>query len=116
MSNSKTFTESTSADSTILGFDYQFFFFLYKLLELKVDEVIGLEVKDDVHVINKDGSVILYQLKHSIQTNADGSIKNLTELDSDLWKTLSNWCNVITDKNDGREIKGLFKDDILVEN
>jgi len=103
MSNSKTFTESTSADSTILGFDYQFFFFLYKLLELKVDEVIGLEVKDDVHVINKDGSAILYQLKHSIQTNANGSIKNLTELDSDLWKTLSNWCNVITDKNDGRE-------------
>ena len=103
MSNSKSFTESTSADSTILGFDYQFFFFIYKLLELKVDEVIGLEVKDDVHVINKDGSTILYQLKHSIQTNADGSIKNLTELDSDLWKTLSNWCNVITDKNDGRE-------------
>lgn len=103
MLNSKTFTDSTSADSTILGFDYQFFFFLYKLLELKVDEVIGLEVKDDVHVRNKDGSVILYQLKHSIQTNADGSIKNLTELDSDLWKTLSNWCNIITDKNDDRE-------------
>lgn len=103
MSNSKTFAESTSADSTILGFDYQFFFFLYKLLELKTDEIIGLEVKDDVHITNKDGSTVLYQLKHSIQTNADGSIKNLTELDSDLWKTISNWCNVITDKNDGRE-------------
>ncbi|MFW1849179.1 hypothetical protein ACG9XR_01170 [Acinetobacter guillouiae] len=102
MLNSKIFTESTSADSTILGFDYQFFFFLCKLLELKTGETIGLEVKDDVHVTNKDGSTLLYQLKHSIQKNADGSIKNLTELDTDLWKTLSNWCKVIIDKNDGR--------------
>lgn len=105
MSNSKTFSESTNADSTILGFDYQFYFFLYKLLELKPNETLGLEVKDDVHLTKADGLTILYQLKHSVQTNADTTIKNLTELDNDLLKTLSNWSKVITDSNDNRETK-----------
>jgi hypothetical protein len=38
------------------------------------------------------------QIKHATQKNVDGSAKNLTDFDSDLWKTLSNWSKVITDK------------------
>ncbi len=81
----------TSADKKSIGFDYQFLYFVYRALELKPGEKIGYEVKDDVHLELKDGSEIFLQLKHSLQTNADMNIINLTEKDSDLWKSLYNW-------------------------
>jgi hypothetical protein len=83
--------EYTSADKKSVGFDYQFLYFIYRALELKPGEKIGYEVKDDVHLELNDGKEIFLQLKHSLQTNSDTSIINMTEKDSDLWKSLYNW-------------------------
>lgn len=94
----KPHTESTSADKTSLGFDFQYYFFILKLLHLKPGESIGLEVVDDVHTTELDNNCqIYYQVKHTIHENT-----NLQTRDPDLWKTLSNWSKVISDKNDGR--------------
>ena len=78
--------EQHTAGAQLLGFDYQLYYFMLLALELKSGEKIGFEVKDDIHIEKKDGKTILFQAKHTIQEN-----KNLTTLDSDLWKTLSNW-------------------------
>src|SRR5690606_27666861 len=64
---------------------------------------IGLEVKDDVHTNLSNNHQVLYQLKHTIKKNADGSIANLTTSYLDMWKTFSNWSKVISDKNDLRD-------------
>jgi len=99
----KTFQEQTNAENKSIGFDYQYYYFLYLLLCLEEGEKIGLEVKDDVHLELPNEKQVLLQLKHSIQTNGTGVIINLTERDSDLWKTLYNWVNIINDPIDGRE-------------
>lgn len=102
MSNNKTHTEKTAAESKSIGFDYQYYFFLWKLIMLQPNETIGLEVKDDVHTDLSNNHQLLYQLKHTIKTNADSTPANLTTLDLDMWKTFSNWSKVISDKNDNR--------------
>jgi polyhydroxyalkanoate synthesis regulator phasin len=99
----KPHTEKTSAAGTIAGFDYQYYYFLYKLLTLKKGETIGFELLDDVHTQLDNDHLVLIQIKHTIQRKVDGTTANLTELDPDLWKTLHNWSAVIKDKNDGRE-------------
>jgi len=102
MSIDRSFAEKTSADDKSIGFEYQYYYFLDKLLNLKVGQSAGLEVKDDVHTeLNQDINV-LYQLKHTVQKNAAGQIIALTQLDSDLWKTLSNWSQIITDPTQSR--------------
>ncbi|MCD8453586.1 hypothetical protein LNJ08_04205 [Tenacibaculum finnmarkense genomovar ulcerans] len=106
MSNNKTHIEKTGAETKSIGFDFQYYFFLWKLLTLNKGESVGLEVKDDVHTELKNDINIFYQVKHSIQKNKEGDIKNMTASDIDLWKTLYNWAKVISDKNDNRkEIK-----------
>ncbi len=84
-----------SADKSELGFEYQFYFFLWKLLEMKENETVSWEVKDDVSLDLPDGTTYLFQIKHTIQKKSDGSPVNLTDFDSDLWKTLSNWAQII---------------------
>lgn len=102
MESKESYYNTTDADDKLIGFEYQYYYFLYLLLSLKYNEVIGLEVKDDIHIERNDKSLILLQLKHSTQTSASGNIINIRERDVDLWKTLYNWINVICDKNDGR--------------
>ncbi|WP_282072229.1 hypothetical protein [Polaribacter atrinae] len=105
MSN-KTHIEKTGAETKSIGFDFQYYFFLWKLLTLNKGESVGLEVKDDVHTELKNDINIFYQVKHSVQKNMQGDIKNMTASDIDLWKTLYNWAKVISDENDNRkEIK-----------
>lgn len=102
MSNVKTHQQATAADNTAIGFDYQYYYFLYLILGLNVGEKIGLEVKDDIHIEHHDGSQSFLQLKHSVQTNAKDEIINLRESDIDVWKTFYNWTKVINDVNDNR--------------
>lgn len=102
MVSSIPYTEKTSAADKAIGFDYQYYHFLWRLLTMKTGETVGLEVMDDVHTELANNSQILIQLKHSVQLKANGSPINLTELDSDLWKTLSNWSKVISDENADR--------------
>ncbi|MBF9236607.1 hypothetical protein I2I05_04285 [Hymenobacter sp. BT683] len=87
----KSRSDITAAEDKVVGFDYQYYYFLLCLLNLNKDETIGLEVKDDVHIEQANGVTILAQLKHTI--NPQNS--NLTELDSDFWKTLYNWALLI---------------------
>lgn len=87
--------DTTSAEDKSIGFDYQYYYFLNELLNLKIGQVVGLEVLDDVHIERPDGTNLLVQLKHTVQTSAHGAPINLTTLDSDLWKSISNWCKLI---------------------
>ncbi len=103
MATEKTFSESTSAEKKSIGFEYQYYYFLYKVLNLKTGQTVGLELKDDVHSELGDDLNIFFQIKHTLQKNKSGKSIALTELDSDLWKTLYNWSCVVSDANDGRE-------------
>ena len=91
--------EKHIAGDKIVGFDYQFYYFTYLALGLKFGEKIGFEVKDDIHIEMPNGTIILYQAKHTVLIKRDGSPENLSTLDIDLWKTLSNWCDIIKSNN-----------------
>ena len=95
--------EKTSAEDKSIGFDYQYYYFLNELINLKQGQTVGLEVMDDVHSALSDNSQILVQLKYTTQTKLDGTPKNLATLDADFWKTLSNWSKVISDEHAGRK-------------
>ena len=95
MNNLATIQDKYIAGDKVVGFDYQFYYFMYLALNLKHGEKIGFEVKDDVHIDMSNGTTILYQAKHTILTKSDGTPKNLTSLDNDLWKTISNWIDMI---------------------
>lgn len=92
--------EITSAAETSIGFDYQFYYFFYLLLDLRLGEKIGIEVKDDVHVELANRDIIYVQLKHTLQKSKSGDAINLSERDKDLWKTLANWTKLILEKED----------------
>ncbi|MDQ0477472.1 ABC-three component system protein [Chryseobacterium sp. MDT2-18] len=95
MAETKTIQEQHTAGPQAIGFDYQFYYFMFLALDLKFGQKIGFEVKDDVHIDKEDGTTILYQAKHTILKNAKGNPQNLTDLDTDLWKTLSNWVDFV---------------------
>ena len=102
MVEKKTHQEKTSAGDKLIGFEYQYYYFLLQILCLESDETIGLEIKDDVHIDYSNGEQVLMQLKHSVQQNASGDIINLRESDTDLWKTIYNWVKTINDIEEGR--------------
>lgn len=97
MQKAVSFSDTVSAADTSIGFEYQYYYYLDRLVNLRTGQSVGLEVKDDVHSELQGGHCILVQLKHTVQTNAAGAPTNLTELDSDLWKTLHNWAKIICD-------------------
>ena len=95
MSITTSIQEQHSAGAQAIGFDYQFYYFMLLALELRPGQKIGFEVKDDVHIDKGDGTTILFQTKHTVLKNTTGATQNLTALDNDLWKTLSNWVDFI---------------------
>jgi len=112
-------TDKTGAADKSIGFDFQYYYFLWRLLNLKTNETIGLEVMDDVHTELTNNRQILIQLKHTIQNKADGSPINITTLDSDLWKSFSNWSKVISDpvanrKEEKQQLEFVNKTDFLL--
>lgn len=100
---SKSRYDITSASDKSIGFDYQFYYFMYLLLDLRHNEKIGIEIKDDIHVDLQNGGLILIQTKHTIQIKKDFSRINLTERDKDLWKTINNWVKVINENTETEE-------------
>lgn len=103
MTKVKSHQDITAAEDKSIGFEYQYYYFLYLILGLESGESIGLEIKDDIHIDYQDGTQTLMQLKHSIQTNAQDEIINLRESDVDLWKTIYNWIKVINDTVEKRK-------------
>ena len=99
----KSFQDRVSADHNIAADDFHYYYFLYTLLKMKIGDTVGLEVKDDIHIDLSNGKQVLIQVKHSIQKNKSNQTINLTELDIDLWKTLSNWKNMIDDTTQQRD-------------
>ena len=97
LSNKSIEKEHTAAPQGA-GYDYQFYYFMYLVVDFRFGQKIGYEVKDDVHIDHKDGTTILFQTKHTVVKNATGEMQSLTSLDVDLWKTLHNWANFIKDK------------------
>jgi hypothetical protein len=105
--------EKHTAGSQSLGFDYQFLYFVYSLLDLKQGEKIGYEVKDDIHIEKSDGTIVLMQAKHTVQKNSKGKAINMTTLDDDMWKTLSIWASNIFSMSESETDKYKF---IIVTN
>lgn len=93
---------NTKADDKLIGFEYQFYYFLLSLLKMQIGDTVGFEVKEDVHIEN-DGKISLCQLKHTIQTNSQNKLKNLITSDIDLWKTLSLWIDIINKESEKEE-------------
>lgn len=87
--------ESKSAGHISVAFDYQFFYFIRMAILLDTGETVGFEVQDDVHIERADNTVTLFQCKHTIQKNSKGEPINLSTLDLDLWKSLSDWAELI---------------------
>lgn len=98
--------EITSADKQQIGFDYQYLYFIVRLLQLLPGEEVGYEALDDVHVVTASNKKTLYiQIKHTLETSSDETHANLTRLSEDLWKTLSNWSKLISDPAESRSMK-----------
>ena len=68
----------TSADTKQVGFDYQYLYFMDRLLQLSPGDEIGYEALDDVHVISSTtGETAYIQTKHTIDLSSDGTLVNL---------------------------------------
>lgn len=80
------------------GFEYQFLYFLNRLLKmLERDETIAYEKYDDVAKIEGD-SLTCYQLKHTIGSIDSNPVK-LRLRDPDLWKTIAVWIDITLKQN-----------------
>lgn len=102
------YMSNTNADDKLIGFEYQFFYFLLSLLRMRIGDTVGFEVEEDVHIQN-DNQLLLCQLKHSTQkTTNNKKIKNLTTGDSDLWKTLSLWIDKIKELENNDELDSMY--------
>lgn len=87
-------SEKIAADKTSLGFEFQDFVYIEKLIELRPGQTLGLELHDDIHVETaaEDASIkdlLLIQVKHSVDPG------NVTDRDIDLWKTIYNWLKLV---------------------
>ena len=82
----------------LVGFVYQIYYFLYRLLTIQDGETVSLEKIDDVGVEIGEKKTYL-QLKHSINSK-HLTIKRMAERDIDLWKTLNMWVCIIKKQGD----------------
>ena len=87
--------QKRSAADIFAAFEYQWDYFVLMLLKENDDTVsVRFEVCDDVDAQSGE-NVVLYQIKHSVQKNARGTTINLSNRDTDLWKTISIWTKLI---------------------
>ena len=83
---------------TIAGFDYQISYFVLRLLTLKEGECVSLEKFEDVGS-ETDNLLTYYQLKHTVHGTEDKPV-NMPLRDSDLWKTISVWIDILSKEPD----------------
>jgi hypothetical protein len=96
------YDDHTAVPST-LGYDYQFYYFVYRALKLQDDDtILKFEKKDDVSEEGEDG-VTLYQLKHTVKNREHGEVVYIAPRDNDLWKTLSIWIGYVEAHNTEKE-------------
>ena len=88
------YSEHAAVPST-LGYDYQFYYFVYRALRLNDDQtILSFEKIDDLAEEQGD-HITLYQLKHTIGTRQNGEIDLISPRDNDLWKTFTVWLKFI---------------------
>ena len=88
------YSEHAAVPST-LGYDYQFYYFVYRALRLNDDQtVLSFEKIDDVAEEQGD-HITLYQLKHTIGARKNGKIDLISPRENNLWKTLIVWLKYI---------------------
>lgn len=81
------------------GLEYQFLYFVDRLLRMtEKGEIVSYEKYDDVSKISGE-TVTYYQLKHTIESTESHPV-NLVLRDSDLWKTISVWVDVAKHQNE----------------
>lgn len=93
----KVFTEYSehAAVPSTLGYDYQFYYFVYRALRLNDDQtVLSFEKLDDVAEEQGD-KITHYQLKHTTGTRQNGEVDLIAPRDNDLWKTFTVWLKFI---------------------
>ena len=87
-----------SAADIFAAFEYQWNYFVLRLInEIDAESTVSFEYLDDVDTQIK-GKTRLYQIKHSVRTKSNGEIINLSNRDTDLWKTISVWMKIIDEK------------------
>lgn len=91
--------EQFTAMDKIGGFIYQFHCFLYHVLTMNKGEVVSFEKLDDA-AVEAGNLITLYQAKHTIQVDAEGEKKALTNRSADLWKAIDVWRKLIVGKTD----------------
>lgn len=103
--------ERHTAMDKIGGFSYQFYCFLLHLLKMERGETVSFEKLDDT-AIEKGSLITLYQAKHSVQVDANGDVRALTNRSTDLWKALDVWRKLIKGKPERTEAeqKAYIKD------
>ena len=84
------------------GLDYQFLYFVNRLLKM-VDkrDIVSYEKHDDVSMFSGE-TLVYYQLKHTIGGSPQKPV-NLRLRDRDLWKTIAVWID-ITEKQKDEEL------------
>ncbi len=105
-----------SGIGAVAGFGYQDYYYLLRLLKMKVGEAVSYEKIDDVG-LEDGGNVTMFQLKHTINGYKDKVVR-LNEKDTDLWKTIYVWIDIISKKGDAKMQKEFIElgDFILVTN
>ena len=91
--------EQFTAMDKIGGFIYQFHCFLYHVLTMNKGEVVSFEKLDDA-AVEAGNLITLYQAKHTIQVDAEGEKKALTNRSTDLWKAIDVWRKLIAGKTE----------------
>lgn len=98
------------------GFDYQFLYFINRLLKMadKRDDV-SYEKYDDVSMSSEEG-LVYFQLKHTIRGRNQKTV-NLSLRDYDLWKTLAVWIDITNKQDEDKRIDFLESNSfVLVTN
>lgn len=99
------------------GFDYQFLYFINRLLKMadKRDDV-SYEKYDDVSMSSEEG-LVYFQLKHTIGGGRNQKTVNLSLRDYDLWKTLAVWIDITNKQDEDKRIDFLESNSfVLVTN
>lgn len=85
------------------GFDYQFLYFINRLLKMvEKGDVVSYEKYDDVSMFSGE-VLICYQLKHTIGGSLLKPV-NLCLRDQDLWKTIAVWIDIAKKQKEDKQI------------
>lgn len=98
------------------GFDYQFLYFINRLLKMvEKGDVVFYEKYDDVSMSSEEG-LVYFQLKHTIGGSNQKTV-NLSLRDHDLWKTIAVWIDITNKQDEDKRIDFLESNSfVLVTN